>query len=157
MCSSGPGADTRAPGTPVKQLFKQHRIHSPLHEIDGHDDARNADSSGAPSGRQVQVAADLTAVAPVGIGDLSNEPLTAGVLERILNSQLAPIRKEIMAIKTHGVSQEDLNNAFGPLKNDFDDLTKRIGLLKSQIHLSQHLQGHLKHLWIQLRSRKYSN
>eukprot|EP00959_Pyramimonas_sp_CCMP1952_P454973 9470815-Pyramimonas_sp.AAC.1 len=41
MSSLGAGVDSCAPGTPVQQLFKQHRIHSPLQDMDGLDDAES--------------------------------------------------------------------------------------------------------------------
>ncbi|CAK0827358.1 unnamed protein product, partial [Prorocentrum cordatum] len=59
-----------------------------------------------------------------GNGDLIDEPLTAGVLERILLTQLAPLRNDIAAIKPHGVSQKNLSDVVGPLKDEVNDLIK---------------------------------
>ncbi|CAK0902885.1 unnamed protein product, partial [Prorocentrum cordatum] len=59
------------------------------------------------------------------------QALTTDTFRDILNEQLDPIRKDILAIKEHGVSQHDLQAAINPLKDEIDGLTKRIGLLES--------------------------
>eukprot|EP00959_Pyramimonas_sp_CCMP1952_P021215 447635-Pyramimonas_sp.AAC.1 len=44
-----------------------------------------------------------------GAAGSATEPLTAEALTKILKQQLEPIKKDIAAIKQHGVSQEDLS------------------------------------------------
>ena len=68
------------------------------------------------------------------------QALTTDTFRKILNEQLDPIWKDIMAIRQHGVSQHDLQTAIKPLKDEIDDLTKRIGLLESN-YTSRQVSG----------------
>eukprot|EP00959_Pyramimonas_sp_CCMP1952_P229740 4803139-Pyramimonas_sp.AAC.1 len=74
------------------------------------------------------------------IANTTPKPLTTDTFREILNEQLGPIQKDIMAIKQHGISKHDLQLAINPLKNEIDDLTKRIGLLESN-YTSQPVSG----------------
>ena len=64
------------------------------------------------------------------LGD--DKSLTAQMFKDILNEQLGPIKRDIQAIKTHGVSHEDLTSMVGPLKKDIEFLTARVATLEME-------------------------
>eukprot|EP00959_Pyramimonas_sp_CCMP1952_P466624 9490272-Pyramimonas_sp.AAC.1 len=50
----------------------------------------------------------------------------------ILKEQLDPIRQDINAIKTHGVSRADLDAKGAPISSAIDDITTRLEILESR-------------------------
>eukprot|EP00959_Pyramimonas_sp_CCMP1952_P235492 4921182-Pyramimonas_sp.AAC.1 len=82
------------------------------------------DDEDGPGEMQQQFEQNLGEVADSGTA------LTVGLFKQILNEKLKPIEKDIDAIKKHGVSHQDLQDAVQPLKAAVDDITSRASALE---------------------------
>eukprot|EP00959_Pyramimonas_sp_CCMP1952_P439436 9199574-Pyramimonas_sp.AAC.1 len=125
------------PGTPVRQLFKQHRVHSPLHEMDGLDDdvgARGSgtEGSGASTGENTTSAITGAAHGLQQHHEQGGDSLTFSSMARLLEQHLAPIRQDISAIKLHGVSRDDLDGALQPIMQDMEAISQRVEVLEAK-------------------------
>jgi len=128
--------------SPVTPAAKAARVKSPLNEMDGVDMEipepaglpRQAEpgtgSDDPPVARQQQFEQDIVAAAGIegkdkGKGNHTDGPLTLTAIGKLIAEHLRPIQQDIAAIKLHGVSQRDLQEATGPLKASIEEITTK--------------------------------
>jgi len=147
---------SRSPATPAA---KAARVRSPLNEMDGvdveipepaglpADIPRQAEfgsgSDDPPLARQQQFEQDIVAAAGMegqdkGKGKSADGPLTLTAIGQLIAEHLRPIQQDIAAIKLHGVSQRDLQEATQPLKASIEEITTRFehDIEDIQIHVT---------------------
>ena len=115
-------------GTPVKSVLKTsdkvpRTGSSPLKVDDEGPRALQDDFLHRLAGAGVASGADMAC--PGGT------PVTMEALGKLLKQELRPIQVDIEAIKAHGVSQKDAQDAVGPLKTAVGEITKMVEALET--------------------------
>ena len=92
MASSGDG-EKRLAGTPVRQLFKHHRVHSPLHEMDGLDD-------GPPQVASISTPLQVPDTPPNARSGSASQPPGLQEIAALLRQEVNPLRQAITHLES---------------------------------------------------------